>query len=723
MSDDDDDPEDILDDLLERRAGGSRKRKREDDGDCTAELFRSTFPMDDRAYEYLTSSPRDVQEKVIRSFRPKKEGEDDYSSLITTVVKKARLEATGEESHSSGMFAGKGPSMKQLEEFKVRFPMDDRAWDFLTIAPGAAQQKVLNEFNRPEGELDYSAAVTAFLKPMVARSSEVRGINRSRLEFFRQEFPMDDRAFEFLVTSSPEIQLEAMKNFNPPGVRDSDYSRPLTSYLRKLRDTLPAMFSPRTFANDYGSNKASLEEFRRKYQMDDRAFEYLQQAPAQVQEKVIAKFRPPSRSRSDSDFSAAITTFVRLNLQEWSDSTGAGHASHESSAGFRPMAEKHGVALPSEFLDRYPMDDRALQLLNQAPAAVQEAVVAKFRPRSEGDLDYSGAITSFVRRMTDEIADSRPPLDAPRRAKLVGREAHEGQEANRHLRRFRSRYPMDDRAFDFLVQHSAEVQEAVIAKFRPRSEGDADYSGAVTSFVRKTRDSLKASEAAAAPQRQGVTLRSRFLNLREFRLRYPMDDRAFDFLEQAPTSVQEAVVSKFKPRSEGDEDYSGAVTTFTRRMKNEIGYERQGSDKLRHLLHRFRGKYPMDDRAFDFLSQLSDELQEIVINEFRPRREGDSDYSAAVTSFVRTMRHRVGADSGEGASKRRRTSGSEIQPVLEYFRRQYPMDDRAWEFLSNSSESVQREVIERFRPNREGSDYSPLITSFVRQCQASHGRS
>merc|ERR1719401_1634048 len=49
------------------------------------------------------------------------------------------------------------------------------------------------------------------------------------------------------------------------------------------------------------------------------------------------------------------------------------------------------------FFIKYPCDQRATEYFNMSPSDVQTAVVQQFRPRSEGDADYSAAITSFIR--------------------------------------------------------------------------------------------------------------------------------------------------------------------------------------------------------------------------------------------------------------------------------------------------------------------------------------
>merc|ERR1711920_308543 len=55
--------------------------------------------------------------------------------------------------------------------------------------------------------------------------------------------------------------------------------------------------------------------------------------------------------------------------------------------------------------------------------------------------------------------------------------------------------------------------------------------------------------------------------LTRFRDRYPMDDRAFAVLRGSPQSCVDTVLNTFKPRSEGDDDYSALVTTFVRAIR------------------------------------------------------------------------------------------------------------------------------------------------------------
>lgn len=119
---------------------------------------------------------------------------------------------------------------------------------------------------------------------------------------------------------------------------------------------------------------------------------------------------------------------------------------------------------------------------------------------------------------------------------------------------------MDDRAFDFLMQQPVHIQENVIMEFRPRRDGDPDYSGAITSFVR-----------AVTRSGRGLTIGHNAVPhalIEAFRRRYPMDDRAWEYLTNSPVFTQRSVLEKFKPKREGEHDYSSLITSFVKSNRN-----------------------------------------------------------------------------------------------------------------------------------------------------------
>lgn len=138
------------------------------------------------------------------------------------------------------------------------------------------------------------------------------------------------------------------------------------------------------------------------------------------------------------------------------------------------------------------------------------------------------------------------------------------------LQSFRLQFPMDDRAFDFLSGQAVELQRKVVEGFRPRQMGDADYSGAITSYVRfcsrgpPGAGGFAAAGGGAATQNHALQNPNNRVAIERFRQQFPMDERAFDFLSSSDPDVQQAVLTGFRPKQYGDPDYSGAVTSFVK---------------------------------------------------------------------------------------------------------------------------------------------------------------
>jgi len=75
--------------------------------------------------------------------------------------------------------------------------------------------------------------------------------------------------------------------------------------------------------------------------------------------------------------------------------------------------------------------------------------------------------------------------------------------------------------------------------------------------------------------------------LQAFREQYPVDDRAFDFLQKAPPAVQDRVITDFRPQSQGQDDYSALLTIFVKKVRGRWERGSRGSDKF-HRRHASR---------------------------------------------------------------------------------------------------------------------------------------
>eukprot|EP00438_Fugacium_kawagutii_P029922 Skav232668 [mRNA] locus=scaffold698:205106:214384:+ [translate_table: standard] len=296
----------------------------------------------------------------------------------------------------------------------------------------------------------------------------------------------------------------------------------------------------------------------------------------------------------------------------------------------------------------------------------------------ESPLESQTRVTAFVKSM------SKPGMDGISRAKLDI---------------FREKYPMDDRAFDYLCAAGSDLQIEVLHTFEPKNQTETDYSRQLTGFL-TSRSKNQGAHAMEVRQNYGVASRevrrghvyenaaatSHHQNesrkgdgkgggrLRAFRARYPMDDRAFDYLQQAEPHVQEMFLSEFQPKRRGsDEDYSASVTSYLKVVKNKIQSnsaptivaDSRGFDAL---LDGFRRRYPMDERAFGYLCQQSPDVRQRVIDEFRPKFEGEADYSSLLTSFVKSCRPRrvIGGPPWEGDNSWRLLESGEFTKYPEF---------------------------------------------------------
>merc|ERR1712039_899511 len=59
------------------------------------QMFADRYPIDEDARNYLLNSSPNVVDRVVREFKPKIEGEADYSSLVMGFAKSIRNSAAG----------------------------------------------------------------------------------------------------------------------------------------------------------------------------------------------------------------------------------------------------------------------------------------------------------------------------------------------------------------------------------------------------------------------------------------------------------------------------------------------------------------------------------------------------------------------------------------------------------------------------------------------------
>lgn len=319
----------------------------------------------------------------------------------------------------------------------------------------------------------------------------------------------------------------------------------------------------------------------------------------------------------------------------------------------RSRSDDETDRLIRDFRERFPVDDRALDFLQKSPPEVVSTVVSEFRPKRTGEKDYSALVTNFVRQVRDRLE-------------------RQGRLGRKDNRRQDSPSPDKSRSSSSPVRKKKKKRRS--GSSSPRRGRKKRRSSSGESQSRKASRSSSRSRRRAPPPRP--QLRSGAVptqdDLDDFRDRYPMDHRAFDHLCAAPPEVQQAVITQFRPRREGESDYSALLSSFVRavhtrheqrkpdgRPGNQEGDRPPPDDET--ALADFRMRYPMDERAYSVLERASPGVRATVISDFRPRREGEEDYSALVMSFARSVQSRVGVRRGGSRSRSRSRSGKRRQ--------------------------------------------------------------
>lgn len=499
-------------------------------------------------------------------------------------------------------------------------------------------------------------------------------------------------------------------------------------------------------------------------------------------------------------------------------------------------AEREVPPHVEEFLARYPVDERAQEYLLGSSSQVVETAVREFKPKTEGEADYSGLVTSYVKRLRmnanaagenggyvgggkgghagaqgGQWPAHRAPAPAWKGAPASGpygsaKGGHKGS-AVEHAEpdpalleaaeNFVQKYPVDDGAFKFLIGSSPEVMDRVINEFKPKSEGDSDYSALLMTFVKRCRgDNHSAPVHHQSTSRHQAAPSQRDLD--DFFQRYPVDERAMDYFGMGTPEVQAKILRDFKPKVEGEADYSGLLTSFCKRTKTHAQEDQYASSAFHYgpvgaapgfggkgkgrapmqpmhqarravgpssrELDDFARKYPMDERAWSYLTSSSPEVMDKVMYDFAPKRLDDTDYSAPITAYVKVTRRGLGdapgfasnamqhvPNGGYGAGsahqarhgssnhyddrrdrhhdhqrgrdarrddQRRDSSSGDQDAELRRFLNRYPVDERAMDYLSMQPPDVIGKVLGGFKPKKEGdSDYSAIVMSFTKRCR------
>lgn len=578
------------------------------------ERFLLQYPCDARAADYLRTSTPEVIGRAIQEFKPPREGERDYSALLVTFVKSLRGSVALDVMQATEMTALPGyPDFvgePDLLDFRLRYPCDEEAYAYLANSSADVQRIVLREFKaKTEGEHDYSALVISFTKrcrnqsivqhqreqPPPPPTWDSDALLRDILAL-RHRYPFDEDTYNYLMASSAEVQAQVLSTFKPPREGESDYSALLISFTKRCRSTvlsavaagasLPPhpglVMTGRQPSFDPTRIIQEVEKLRFQYPFDDDAYNYIMNSPPDVQVQVLQQFKPPREG--EPDYSSLIISFTKRCR------TQAGSA---GAPGLLPAPPQPQFQLMAPV----PAPPPALQPCRALPSRAMA--------QGPGPAVYSGPPVQSMQ--------SRPvPSRGPGVVTSYGPGPAE-------LANFRARFPMDDRAFMYLEASPPEVQGSVLSTFAPSRPGDTEFSAAVIAYAKALRN------------RMGPNMQPQPFSAPPPRIHGPANGLVAQRSAYLAAPVLRTVPVATPPRIHGPAMNGG-------RFQAVLG----GGCAIPQV-EAFRRRYPMDQRAYDYLQESGPEVIDLVLQEFRAKREGDPDYSAAVVAFTRRCRENLAA--------------------------------------------------------------------------------
>jgi len=370
------------------------------------------------------------------------------------------------------------------------------------------------------------------------------------------------------------------------------------------------------------------------------------------------------------------------------------------------------------FRARYPFDDDAYNYVVNSSVEVQHELLRDFKPKQEGEADYSALIMGFTKKRRQSVKERQqnrfaPPMHQMNMYPMHQTSPYDSEQdvslSDSELQAFRDRYPFDEDAYRYIVSSPPHVQREIVRTFKPPREGEEDYSALVMTFSKRCRNAVPSWDTAMVTGPSGAEYDA-------FRQRYPFDDDTHNYLQSSPPEVRRQVLHSFKPKQEGEADYSALLISFCKKLRQD--QRAPGPTPGAHVS--FGAGMPgMHGMPFEQFSTWSPTWhQPPQPPPPRPRSDrGCGGYGGGGGCGGCGGCGGGGGYGGYGGYGGGGYGGQGEEQALRMFRQRYPMDDRAFDFLVSAQPWVRQEVLEKFAPQRQDSDYSALIISFAKKCR------
>eukprot|EP00747_Dinoflagellata_sp_TGD_P058468 gnl/TRDRNA2_/TRDRNA2_151132_c0_seq1.p1 gnl/TRDRNA2_/TRDRNA2_151132_c0~~gnl/TRDRNA2_/TRDRNA2_151132_c0_seq1.p1 ORF type:complete len:575 (-),score=135.37 gnl/TRDRNA2_/TRDRNA2_151132_c0_seq1:39-1700(-) len=282
--------------------------------------FCQKWGLNEDAMVWLSLLPPELQEEVMHAFDP---GEvADVSSKFIAYVKMKNRRADERRDADQNM-------SKEMKEFAEKWGLHERAMDRLREQPVDVQEDVMKSFAPGDDTRDMTARFLGFLKtrrskggrswkstakwredrmwPELPSDWKQRGPEEI-IELFVQTWGLNDDAAHLVRNLRPDLREEVIETFAPKS-ETKDVNSKLFAFV-KMKQNRPS--------SRRDNHAAALEQFQKKWNLDDAACRRLRELPAEDQEMAMRDFNPPIGTR---DVSAKFTAFVK-NMRNWSGGGG-----------------------------------------------------------------------------------------------------------------------------------------------------------------------------------------------------------------------------------------------------------------------------------------------------------------------------------------------------------------------------------------------------------------
>lgn len=586
------------------------------------EDFVLRWGLDHTASQLLSSLMPDVQERVLKDFRPV-EGTRDVNGRLRAFIKSVSSSAEDHSRH--GHFAPQGG----VVTFAQRWGLQEDCVQFLHSLPPEVLGRVMREF-RPNGEtMNVSGRLRAF-----ARSVSASMLQADAVSQFAQKWGLEEDSVQFLRTLPSDVLQRVLTGFTPKADTNNIGGR-LRAFTKSVMTTVrtPSQTSLAAAVSGVSADcttslpvaEASYEElyqtfvhFATSWGLDGDAWLLLQQLPEPLARQVMAEFVPSGLESIAEQFHALVMSA----LTSPTVASPVAPAAVQTPLILPPQAPTGPPESIPEFLERWGLSVDAAAFLEGLPAETLQIVLKDFTPAGD-TKSVLGRLMGFARNIgkggsghiasASQVPAASPVMGQVSQAQPTAALPVEGLEF------FIATWCLDDETVKFLQALPSEVLPRIMREFTPNQD-TRNVGGRLRAFARSI---LQASTATTHDPVQ------------QFVEQWGLDASTAAFLQALPDEVRAKVMLGFHPN--GDTvNLQGRLQAFARGVlaRSTPSVDQQAARA--GPISAFAGRWGLDNNSVTLLGTLPPDMLQRVVTEFKPPSD-TFNVDGRLQSFVKSV--------------------------------------------------------------------------------------